>query len=134
MASTKRGPGAGNTEASKINAPLKSDSDHKETRPSAQRLTREPVESYTGARRAYAVYDGRERLGRFIFNERTQQALAWDASRRFIGRFGSFKAAARAIGAAAVTERHAADARRRLNDPSPPFVTGLPEHFLRRGR
>jgi hypothetical protein len=135
MASTTRGPGAGNTEASEKNAPLKSKPDNSQASRRTQRRKHDPAENRAGVgtRRAYAVYDGRVWLGTYIWNERTQQALAWKASRQFVGRFGSFRAAARAIGRAAITERQVADARRRLDDPNPPFVTGLPEHFLRRG-
>jgi hypothetical protein len=60
-----------------------------------------PAAGSPSTRRAYAVYDGRMRLGTFIWNERTQQAIAWDALRKFVGRFGSYSAAARAIGQAA---------------------------------
>jgi hypothetical protein len=134
MTVKQRGPGAGNTEAPKKNAPIKSKPDNSQASRKAQRRKREPAENRVAARCAYSVYDGRVWLGTFIWNERTQQALAWNASRRFVGRFGSYKAAARTIGRAAIAERQAADARRRLNDPKPPFVTGLPSHFLlRRG-
>jgi hypothetical protein len=137
MASKKRGLGTANTEAPRKNAPLKCNSNNSETIRSAQRRNPcRPVENRADAstRRDYSVYDGRVLLGTFVWNERTQQALAWNAARRFVGRFGSFKAAARAIGRAAITERQAAEARRRLADPHPPFATGLPEHFLGRGR
>jgi hypothetical protein len=80
-----------------------------------------------------AVCDGTTALGAIIWNERTRLALAWTASRKFVGRFGSYQAAARAISRTAVTARQEAEARRRLDDPNPPFVTGLPAHFLRRG-
>jgi hypothetical protein len=133
MTAKQRGPGAGNTEAPKKNAPIKSKPDNSQASRKAQRRKREPAENRVAARRAYSVYDGRVWLGTFIWNERTQQALAWNASRQFVGRFGSYNAAARAIGRAAVTSWQTAEARRRLNDPNPPFVTGLPEHFLRRG-
>jgi hypothetical protein len=83
-------------------------------------------------KRRLSVYDGRLWLGDFVWNEKTQQAWAWDTSRRFIGEFGSYRAAARAIGRHAAAEQQAAELRHRLDDRSPPFVTGLPEHFLRR--
>jgi hypothetical protein len=133
MARTKRNPGAGGTGVSGKNVPVKNSPDHIQTRGTAQPKTRKPATSYAGARRTYTVYDGRTLFGTFVWNERTQQALAWNASRRFVGQFGSYKAAARAIGQAAVTARQMAEARRRLEDPHPPFATGLPEHFLRRG-
>lgn len=133
MAGKQRGPGADNTEAPKKNAPIKSKTHSSRASSNKQRRTREPAENRVSARRMYAVYDGRMMLGTFILNERTQQACAWNAARRFIGRFGSFQAAALAIGRAAVTERQMAKARRRLNDPNPPFQSGLPSHFLRRG-
>jgi hypothetical protein len=136
MASTKRGPGAGNTEASGKNAPRKSKPDNSQARRKVQRKNpRRPAENHAGAstRRAYVVYNGREWLGTFVFNERTQQALAWDASRQFVGRFGSYRTAALAIGRTALTARQMAEARRRLDDPNPPFATGLPSHFLRCG-
>jgi hypothetical protein len=75
-------------------------------------------------RRSYSVYIGRQLLGRVVLNQATNLALAWDPARRFLGRFEGSKAASIAIGQAAV--------RRRLDDPHPEFVTGLPEHFLRR--
>jgi hypothetical protein len=132
MASTKRGPGAGNTEASGKTTPLKSNTHNSRASHGGQIRKRKPTENYAGARRAYAVYDGRTWLGALIWNETTQQALAWDASRRFVGRFSSIKAAADTITKAA--ELHVAEARRRLADLNAPFVTGLPEHFLRPGR
>jgi hypothetical protein len=85
-------------------------------------------------RRSFAVYDGRRLLGVLILNEATDHALAWNASRRFLGRFEGHRAAARAIGQAAEIERRSLGARRRLDDPHPPFATGLPEHFLGCGR
>jgi hypothetical protein len=134
MASIRRGPGAGDaTGASEKNTPRKSKSDNSQASGRAQRGKHEAAENRVPARRAYTLYDGRTSLGTFIWNERTQQALAWTASRRFVGRFGSYKAAARAIGQTAVTARQMAEARRRLDDPDPPFATGLPGHFLRRG-
>jgi hypothetical protein len=78
------------------------------------------------------VLAGSIALGTVIWNERTRLALAWAASRRFVGRYGSYQAAARAIGQAAVAERRAIEARRRMDDPPPEFATGLPKHFLRR--
>jgi hypothetical protein len=133
MARTKKNPGAGGTGVSGKNVPTKNSPDNSQKLSTAQLKTSKPAASYAGARRTYTVYNGRVWLGTFVWNERTQQALAWNASRRFVGRFGSYKAAARAIGRAAITERQAAEARQRLDDPHPPFVTGLPEHFLRRG-
>jgi hypothetical protein len=71
-------------------------------------------------RHAYSVYIGRQLLGRIVLNEGTGLALAWDhPARHFLGRFEGRKQAETAI------------MRRRLDDPRPPFVTGLPEHFLR---
>src|SRR5216684_4801961 len=134
MTAKQRGPGAGNTEAPKKNAPIKSKPDNIQANRRAQRRKREPAENRVSARREYAVSVGQRLLGSFIFNEATKQALAWNARRKFIGRFVGYQAAARAISRAAITERQAEDARRRLNDPNPPFVTGLPSHFLlRRG-
>ena len=94
------------------------------------------VENRPGAstRRAYVVYNGQQLLGSFVLNEATDEALAWNASRCFVGQFKGYKAAARGTRRAAATEQHAAEARRRLADPNPPFVTGLSEHFLRHGR
>jgi len=106
MASKKRGPGAGNTGASRKNVSFHSDSNNSEKRRRVkQKERRPPVDSHAGARRAYSVYDGRTWLGTFIWNEKTQQALAWSATRRFIGRFPAVTAAARAIGAAAALEQ-----------------------------
>jgi hypothetical protein len=97
------------------------------------RANHRPAAGSPSTRRRFSVYDGRRRLGDFIWNEATRQALAWDASRRLVGRFGSYQAAARAISRAAVTARKAVEARRRLDDPTTPFTSGLPKHFLRRG-
>jgi hypothetical protein len=138
MASKTRGPGivVGDTEASNLKKkpPLKSKPDNSQTRRRAQRKNlHRPAETQAGARRTYTVYNGRVLLGTFVWNERTQEALAWNASRRFVGRFGSYQAAAQAIGRAAVTAPQTAEARRRLDDPHPPFVTGLSEQFLGRG-
>ena len=136
MIAKRRGPGAGNAGASKKNAPLKSEStNNRACRNAQQRNPRKPGENRAGAgaRRSHVVYDGQQLLGRFIFNEATNQAVAWNAARQFLGRFGGFKAASRAISRAAVTEWRRAEARRRLDDPTPSFVSGLPEHFLRRG-
>jgi hypothetical protein len=74
-------------------------------------------------RHSYAVYIGRQLLGRIVLNEATNLALAWDPARRFLGRFEGRKNAESAI--------EQAEIRRRLDDPRPAFVTGLPEHFLR---
>src|SRR5579863_9433067 len=134
MASTTRGPGVGDTRASKKNIPTGNDSNNSQATRGAQPRKRGVGESCAGSRRLYTVYDGRAWLGTFIWNDATRQALAWNASRRFVGRFESYLAAARAIGAAAATENRAAEARRRLANPRPPFATGLPEHFLRRGQ
>jgi hypothetical protein len=133
MIAKTRGPGDGVTEAPKNNAPIKSKPDNNQARRRAQRRKREPAENRRSARREYVVYDGQRLLGIFIFNDVTRQALAWNARRKFIGRFVGYQAAARAISQAAVTELQAAEARRPLDDPNPPFVTGLPSHFLRRG-
>ena len=122
MASRKRGLGTASTEASRKNAPLKIDNSRAENRARAS------------TRRSYIVYDGQQLLGRFIFNETTNKAWAWNASREFIGRFDGYKGASRAISQAAVTEWQRVEARQRLHDPHPPFATGLPEHFLRSGR
>ncbi|SRR5258708_3954056 len=137
MISKKQGPGAGDTGACAKNVPTKNNRNNSQTSRRAQRKNRHrPAENRASAstRRSYAVYYGQRLLGRFVLNESTDQALAWTAARRFIGRFEGYRAAARAIGRATVTERQAAEARRRLDDPQPPFATGLPEHFLRRDR
>jgi hypothetical protein len=115
MASKKRGPGAGNTGASRKNVSFHSDSNNSHKRRGVKQKERRPVDSHAGARRAYAVYDGRTRLGTFIWNEKTQQALAWSATRRFIGRFGAFIAAARAIGAAAASEQQLGEPKQRAS-------------------
>ncbi len=91
-----------------------------------------PATTSPSTRRRLSVYDGRLWLGDFGWNEKAQQARAWDTSRRFIGEFGSYRAAAGAIGRHAAAEQQEAEARHRLDDRSPPFVSGLPEHFLRR--
>jgi hypothetical protein len=137
MASTKRGPATGNSEASDKNAPLKSKTDRRQRSRRRQRNNpRRLAENRAGAsaRRPYAVYDGQQLLGHFILNEATKQALAWNASRQFLGRFDGYKAASRAISRAAVTERQRTEAFRRLHDPHPPFASGLSEHFLSVGR
>jgi hypothetical protein len=112
----KRGPGAGDTGASKKSAPLKSKTDGSQRSRRRQRNNpRRLAENRAGAstRRPYAVYDGQQLLGRLILNEATKQALAWNASRQFLGRFDGYKAAARAISRAAVSEwrgpRHCGD-------------------------
>jgi hypothetical protein len=115
MVSKNRGPGAvvGNTEVpKKKNALVKSKPDNSQATCRAQRKNlRSTAESHAGARHTYSVYDGRVLLGTFVWNERTQQALAWNASRRFVGQFSSFRAAARAISRAAVSDLGAAEAR-----------------------
>src|SRR5215468_9376866 len=134
MASTKRGPAAGNSEASDKKAPLKSKTDSSQrSRRSQRNNPRRFAENRGGAstRRPYAVYAGQQLLGRFILNEATKQALAWNASRKFLGRFDGYKAASMAISRAAVTERQRAEALRRLHDPHPPLASGLSERFLR---
>jgi hypothetical protein len=62
----------------------------------------------SAARRMLAIYDGQTCLGTVVWSESTHRALAWNASRRFIGRFNAVKAAARAIGGAGDLERKAA--------------------------
>jgi hypothetical protein len=136
MASKKRDLGAGNTEASEKNAPLKSSANtsrasRRGQRKNPHRPTKNRADS--GTRGAFTVYDGQVLLGKFVWNKSSQQALAWDAARRFIGRFNSFRAAARAISQTTRAAEHMADARHHLDDPNPPYVTGLPEHFLRGG-
>lgn len=97
------------------------------------RAKHRPATGSPSTRQRFSVYDGRLWLGDFIWNEATCEALAWNASRRFVGRFGSFQTAARAIGQTAITARRVAEARRRLDDPRPAFQSGLPEHFMRCG-
>jgi hypothetical protein len=133
MTRKKRGLGASNAKASKKNAPLKSSTNVNRARRGTQRKSsRSPAVSGVGGsrRRSFALYDGRRPLGVLILNEATNQALAWNASRQFLGRFGGHRAAAWAIGHDAETERKVLAARQRLDDPYPPFATGLPEHFL----
>jgi hypothetical protein len=134
MPAKQRGPGDRNTEAPKQNAPIKSKPNNSQAHRKVQRRKPAPAKNRMSTRREYVVYDGRRFLGCFIFNETTKQALAWNASRRFIGRIDGYRAAARAISRAVVTKLQAIKARRRLDDPRPEFVTGLPEHFLRAGR
>src|SRR5262249_36090248 len=115
MIAKQRGPGAGNTGASKKNTSLKSESTNHPARRHAQRRNPgRPGENRAGAstRGSYAVYDGQRLLGHFIFNKATHQALAWNVSRQFLGRFDSYKAASRAISRAAVTERQRGEALR----------------------
>jgi len=83
-------------------------------------------------RKFCAVYDGRVQLGVFVLNERTNVAFAWDPERRFIGRVIGLKAAPEAISRNVQARISAAEARRRLNDPRPPFVSGLSGDFLGR--
>jgi hypothetical protein len=128
MASTRRGPGAGSTEASEKTAPLKSATNDSQRTRGTQRKSRGRVST-----RAYGIYEGRQLLGRVVLDGATNQALVWIAAGRFLGRFEGDKAAAQAIDIDIVSERKTAAALLRLGDPNPPFVTGLPEHFLRRG-
>jgi hypothetical protein len=100
----------------------------------ASRKTQRKSRASGSRRRSYAVYDGQRALGILILNEATNQALAWNTSRQFLGRFEGHRAAARALGHDAETERKVLAARQRLDDPNPPFATGLPEHFLECGR
>jgi hypothetical protein len=134
MTAKERGPDAGNTGASEKNAPLKSKIDNSQASRRTQRKNGKRAENRARAstRRSYAVYDGQQMLGRIVLNEATNQSWAWNAARQFLGRFDSYKAASRAISRAAVTEWQRVEARQRLDDPHPPFATGLPEHFLRR--
>jgi hypothetical protein len=131
MSAKQRGAGAGNTEAPKQNAPVKSKPNNSQARRKVQCRKSASAENRGSAWHEYVVYDGQRFIGCFIFNETTKQALAWNASRRFIGRVDGYRAAARAISRAAVTERHAVEVRRRLFDPRPEFVTGLSDRFLR---
>ena len=136
MASKKRGLGIANTEASRKNAPLKSKIDNSQaSRRTQRRNRRRPAENRARAstRRSYAVYDGQQLLGRIILNQASNQTWAWNAARQFLGRFDAYNAAARAISQAAITEWQRLEARRRLDDPHPPFATGLPEHLFGRG-
>jgi hypothetical protein len=48
-------------------------------------------------RHFYSVYIGRQPLGRIVLNEATKQALAWDNTRHFLGRFEGLKAASSAL-------------------------------------
>jgi hypothetical protein len=145
MARKTRGPGASNAEASKKNAPLKSSFDSSRTSRRVQRkgsLPRAKAGDRASRRRSYAVYDGQRLLGFLILNEATNLALAWDASRHFVGRFDGHKAGARAIGSAKddrplnseggrkQPRSTSVEARNRMLDPKPPFATGLPARFL----
>jgi hypothetical protein len=127
MASKKRNPGAGGARVSRKNHVRSKDAANNSQRKGAL----QPLSGGT-TRRSCAVYDGRDRIGVFVWNEATREALAWNAARRFIGRFGSFRAAAQAIGCTAATERQSAEARRRLADPHPPFASGLSQRFMGR--
>jgi hypothetical protein len=84
-------------------------------------------------RRIYTVYDGQLLLGTVIANEATKTTLAWDAERRFVGRFENFKLAAAAISKAHQAKASAAEARRRLSEPAR-FVSVLPDSFRGRSR
>jgi hypothetical protein len=48
-------------------------------------------------RREIFVYDGRDCIGRFVFDEKTGDAKAFNADGRAIGKYPSFGAAARAV-------------------------------------
>jgi hypothetical protein len=127
MASKRRNPGAGGTRVSKTHrVGIRNSANNSQVRTGAQSV------SCASTRRSYAVYDGRAWLGTIIWNEANHKALAWDAERRFVGWFDSVKTAAQAIGKAATATQQATAARRRLDDPSPPFASGLSERFLGR--
>jgi hypothetical protein len=122
MASTTRGPGAGGTEASGKNTPRKND--NKQARSETQRRN-----ARVSTRRDYSVYDGRELLGRIVLEEATNQARAWNAAGRCLGRFNGYEAAAQAINSDAAAARRTAEALRQLAESNPPFASGLPDRF-----
>jgi hypothetical protein len=105
-------------------------------RPSRKPKTARNSSATDPSRREQSVYDGQRLLGTLIANEKSGLILAWDAQRRFLGRFRDPQEAASAISEAAriAEARQAAtgQALERLNRPVVEFASGLPEHFLRR--
>lgn len=100
----------------------------------------EPAKNSAGTgskRREQTVYDGQRVLGTLIANEKSGLVLAWDPQRRFLGRFLDPRGAANAISETARTAEArkvaTAEALEKLNGPVG-FVSGLPAHFLGRGR
>jgi hypothetical protein len=87
-------------------------------------------------KRELFVYDGRVCMGRIVINGATDEADAFDADGKALGRFPGFKAAYRRIlsatePASEARKAAAAKARRRLTEPQP-FASGLPARFLGR--
>jgi hypothetical protein len=76
------------------------------------------------------VYDGTRAIGEIqdCGRKRVRAWLGGGPARKLLGTYPDRTTAMRAVSAA-----DKADALRRLDDPHPPFVTGLPAHFLRRG-
>jgi hypothetical protein len=105
-------------------------------RPSCKPKTARNGSASDPSRRVQSVYDGQRLLGTLIANEKSGLILAWDAQRRFLGRFPGSQEAARAISEASrVAEARkaaTAEALERLNKPVVGFVSGLPAHFLGR--
>jgi hypothetical protein len=105
-------------------------------RPPCKPKTARNSSATDSGRREQSVYDGQRLLGILISNEKSRFILAWDAQRRFLGRFQTQREAANAISAAAraaeVRNAATAEAFEYLNRPTVEFVTGMPAHFLGR--
>jgi hypothetical protein len=67
----------------------------------------------TSKRREIFVYDGRTCIGRFVVDDKTGDAKAFNASAKTLGKYHSFKAAARAISEADLAAKGSVDSASR---------------------
>jgi hypothetical protein len=86
--------------------------------------------------REYFSYDGTTCVGRFVVEEKSGKAKAFNAAGRSLGTFDGYDAAREAVSIAyrAAVARKAATAQalEHLNRPTVEFVSGMPSHFLGR--
>jgi hypothetical protein len=74
------------------------------------------------------LYDGQVLKGYVVIDCDTAEASAFDSNGKHFGRFSGFK------GAAAAIERAYKRTVSQQEEVRLPFVSGLPDHFLRRDR
>jgi hypothetical protein len=75
--------------------------------------------------REFFAYDGTTCIGRFVVDQTTGAAKAFDAAGKSLGRFPNYDAARKAVNQAQARKAATAAARKRLEEPVG-FASGLP--------
>jgi hypothetical protein len=75
--------------------------------------------------REFFAYEGTTYIGRFVVDQKTGAAKAFDAAGKSIGRFANYDAAREAVNATQSRKSATEAARKRLEEPVG-FVSGLP--------